>query len=54
MSLQQTTSQTVGPYFAIGLTWLNRKDLTGPNVSGEKITIEGRIWMRIRSQYRTL
>lgn len=43
MSLQATTSQTVGPYFSIGLTRLKREDLTGPGVSGERVTISGRI-----------
>jgi protocatechuate 3,4-dioxygenase, alpha subunit len=43
MSLQATTSQTVGPYFAIGLTWLNCDNLAGPGVSGERMTIEGRV-----------
>jgi protocatechuate 3,4-dioxygenase alpha subunit len=44
MSLQKTTSQTVGPYFAIGLTWLNKDNLVGPGVSGERVTIEGRVF----------
>ena len=43
MSLQATTSQTVGPFFSIGLRWLNRDDLTGPGASGERLTIEGRV-----------
>jgi protocatechuate 3,4-dioxygenase alpha subunit len=43
MSLQATTSQTVGPYFSIGLTRLKKVDLTGPGVSGERITISGRV-----------
>lgn len=43
MSLQPTTSQTVGPYFAIGLSWLNCDSLAGPGVSGERVTIEGRV-----------
>lgn len=43
MSLQATASQTVGPYFAIGLTWLNQDNLVGPGVSGERVTIEGRV-----------
>jgi protocatechuate 3,4-dioxygenase alpha subunit len=43
MSLQATTSQTVGPYFAIGLTRLKRDDLAGPGVAGERLTIEGRV-----------
>jgi protocatechuate 3,4-dioxygenase alpha subunit len=43
MSLQRTTSQTVGPYFSIGLTWLNRDNLVGPGVSGQRVTIAGRV-----------
>jgi protocatechuate 3,4-dioxygenase alpha subunit len=43
MSLQTTTSQTVGPYFAIGLTRLNKSSLVGPGVSGEQMTIAGRV-----------
>ena len=43
MSLQATASQTVGPYFSIGLTRLKRVDLAGPGVSGERITIAGRV-----------
>jgi protocatechuate 3,4-dioxygenase alpha subunit len=44
MSLQATTSQTVGPYFKIGLQWLNRDNLVGEGVSGERITIQGRVF----------
>lgn len=43
MSFHATTSQTVGPYFSIGLTRLRRADLVGAGVSGEKITISGRV-----------
>ncbi|HYW39793.1 MAG TPA: protocatechuate 3,4-dioxygenase subunit alpha [Terriglobales bacterium] len=43
MSLQATTSQTVGPYFKIGLHWLNRDNLVGEGVSGERVTIQGRV-----------
>ena len=43
MSLQSTTSQTVGPFFAIGLTRLNKNTLVGPGVSGERVTIAGRV-----------
>jgi protocatechuate 3,4-dioxygenase, alpha subunit len=43
MSLQATTSQTVGPFFTIGCTWLNRDDLTASGISGERVTIEGRV-----------
>jgi protocatechuate 3,4-dioxygenase alpha subunit len=43
MSLQATTSQTVGPYFRIGLQWLNCDNLAGEGVSGERVTIQGRV-----------
>ena len=43
VSLQATTSQTVGPFFSIGLTRLKKVDLAGPGVSGERITIAGRV-----------
>jgi len=43
MSLQATTSQTVGPYFKIGLQWLNRDNLAGDGVPGERVTIQGRV-----------
>jgi len=44
VSLQATTSQTVGPYFKIGLQWLNRDKLAGEGVSGERVTIQGRVF----------
>lgn len=43
MSLQATTSQTVGPFFTIELTRLKKTDLAGPGLSGERITIAGRV-----------
>ena len=43
MSLQATSSQTVGPYFRIGLRWLNQDNLVGEGVSGERVTIQGRV-----------
>jgi protocatechuate 3,4-dioxygenase, alpha subunit len=43
MSLQSTTSQTVGPYFAIGLTWLKKENLAAPGSTGEQVTISGRV-----------
>jgi len=43
MSLKTSSSQTVGPYLHIGLTWLVTDNLVGPGVSGEPVTIEGRI-----------
>ncbi len=44
MSLQATTSQTVGPFFRIGFEWLNRDNLVGEGVSGERVTIQGRVF----------
>jgi protocatechuate 3,4-dioxygenase alpha subunit len=44
LSLQATTSQTVGPYFKIGLEWLHRDNLAGEEVSGERVTIQGRVF----------
>jgi protocatechuate 3,4-dioxygenase, alpha subunit len=41
--LAATSSQTVGPYFSIGLTRLNCGDLCTPQVSGERVSIEGRV-----------
>ena len=42
-SLRATTSQTVGPFFCLGLDHLVRQDLTAPGVSGERVEIEGRV-----------
>jgi protocatechuate 3,4-dioxygenase, alpha subunit len=43
MSLRTTASQTVGPYLHIGLAWLVTDNLVGPGVSGDPVTIGGRI-----------
>jgi protocatechuate 3,4-dioxygenase alpha subunit len=43
MKLLGTPSQTVGPFFTIGLSRLEKTVLAGPTVSGEKITIAGRV-----------
>jgi protocatechuate 3,4-dioxygenase alpha subunit len=43
MSLWASTSQTVGPFFSIGLTRLKQDNLAGEGVSGERVTIVGRI-----------
>lgn len=43
MAQQATTSQTVGPFFSIGMSRLNQPETAGPNVSGTRITIEGRV-----------
>lgn len=38
-----TTSQTVGPYFTIGLDPLNRTQIASPQIAGERITIQGQV-----------
>jgi protocatechuate 3,4-dioxygenase, alpha subunit len=43
MSLQATTSQTVGPYFHIGLSRLFVDNLASLGVSGQRVEIEGRV-----------
>ena len=43
MTLRATTSQTIGPFFGIGLERLNRAELAAPGVAGERVTIEGRM-----------
>ncbi|ADO69141.1 protocatechuate 3,4-dioxygenase subunit alpha [Stigmatella aurantiaca] len=43
MSFQQSASQTVGPYFIIGLGAGVVTDLTGPQVRGERITLHGQV-----------
>ena len=43
MSLQATTSQTVGPYLHIGLTRMTIENLAPADVAGERIAIEGRV-----------
>jgi protocatechuate 3,4-dioxygenase, alpha subunit len=43
MKVPATTSQTVGPYFSIGLAPLYRSELASPEVAGERIMIQGRV-----------
>ena len=43
MGGETTPSQTVGPFFSIGLGWLNRDDLARGASGGKRITIRGRI-----------
>src|SRR4051812_41612865 len=44
MSLQATTSQTVGPFFKVGLEWLNIADLASAGVAGDRVTIQGHLF----------
>ena len=43
MSLHATTSQTIGPFFSIGLSRLKQDDLASAGVSGERLTIAGQL-----------
>ena len=43
MTGRTTPSQTVGPYFSIGFSWLERRDLTEAATDGMRITIHGRV-----------
>lgn len=43
MSLYASGHQTVGPYLHIGLDWLNTRNIAGPGVKGERVSIEGRV-----------
>jgi len=43
MSPPTTTSQTVGPFFVIGCAWQDRNEIASAGVSGERVTIEGRV-----------
>jgi protocatechuate 3,4-dioxygenase, alpha subunit len=43
VSVKATPSQTVGPFFSLGLARLTRADLAPPGVAGERVTIEGRM-----------
>jgi len=43
MSRHATTSQTVGPFFALGLTWLCGEDFAANNSFGERIVICGKV-----------
>jgi protocatechuate 3,4-dioxygenase alpha subunit len=41
--LYATGNQTVGPYLHIGLTWLVTPKIAGPRISGERVTIQGKL-----------
>ncbi|WP_194712733.1 protocatechuate 3,4-dioxygenase subunit alpha [Noviherbaspirillum soli] len=44
MSLQMSSSQTIGPYLHIGTDWLKTTEMAGPGVPGQRIGIEGRVY----------
>ncbi len=43
MSLHATSSQTVGPFFAIGMSYRYVVSLVGPETRGERLTLAGRV-----------
>ncbi|MFZ3339915.1 MAG: protocatechuate 3,4-dioxygenase subunit alpha [Terriglobales bacterium] len=43
MKMRATTSQTVGPFFQLGLQWLNCDDVAGEGVAGERVTVQGHV-----------
>jgi protocatechuate 3,4-dioxygenase alpha subunit len=43
VSAPPTASQTAGPYFHIGLSWLGADALAPPGATGERVTISGRV-----------
>jgi protocatechuate 3,4-dioxygenase alpha subunit len=43
MTVPATTSQTVGPFFKIGMSALYRTELAASEMPGERLTIQGRI-----------
>ena len=44
MSLQMSSSQTIGPYLHIGTDWLITTEMAGADTRGEHIGIEGRVY----------
>jgi len=38
-----TPPQTAGPFFSLGLAWLDRSNLTAGDLEGERVTIRGRV-----------
>lgn len=44
MSFRATTSQTVGPYFKIGLEPLYRSDIAGPDAEGRRVRGQGCVY----------
>jgi protocatechuate 3,4-dioxygenase, alpha subunit len=43
LNARTTPSQTVGPFYSIGFSWLERADLTHGMDAGPRVTIRGRV-----------
>jgi protocatechuate 3,4-dioxygenase beta subunit len=41
--LHATTSQTVGPFFSLGTSWMTEDDLAHAGVAGQRVTVAGRV-----------
>ena len=41
--MHTTSSQTIGPYLHIGMTWLVDENMAGAGVTGDKVTVTGRV-----------
>jgi len=41
--MHTTSSQTIGPYLHIGMTWLVDENMVGDAVSGQRVTLSGRM-----------
>jgi protocatechuate 3,4-dioxygenase alpha subunit len=41
--MHTTSSQTIGPYLHIGMTWLVNENMAPEGVAGERVTIQGRM-----------
>ena len=41
--MHTTSSQTIGPYLHIGMTWLVDENMAPQGVAGERVTIQGRM-----------
>jgi protocatechuate 3,4-dioxygenase alpha subunit len=41
--MHTTSSQTIGPYLHIGMTWLVDENMVAAGVTGDKITVQGRM-----------
>lgn len=43
MTTPPTASQTVGPFFHLGMAHLERENLAAPPIAGERVTIRGKV-----------
>lgn len=43
MSLQATTWQTVGPFFHVGMQYLDANDIAPSGTAGERVAVEGQV-----------